>query len=281
MMLNIALMIGWIVLAASFQEWPVLTIGTVAFAVVLVGLTFYMVLTIKEVRVSQQQSNFVDSVTHELKTPIASLRLYLETLQIRNLDDSQRNSFYNVMEGELRRLDQLISHLLEVGRLDELGRETEPEDIDVPELLKKTAETACVRHKIDSENVMVYNMQQCVVHGRRLLLETIFSNLLDNAIKYAGTPPKVVVEAVGRGRDRVIVRIIDNGTGVPAKLRKKIFQIFFRAGNELERKQKGTGLGLYIVKTLVGFLKGRIQVREGPDQIGTIFEVDLPGRTVE
>ena len=132
MMLNIALMIGWIVLAASFQEWPVLTIGTVAFAVVLVGLTFYMVLTIKEVRVSQQQANFVDSVTHELKTPIASLRLYLETLQIRNLDDSQRNSFYDVMEGELRRLDQLISHLLEVGRLDELGRETEPEDIDVP-----------------------------------------------------------------------------------------------------------------------------------------------------
>ncbi len=280
-MLNIALMIGWIVLAASFQEWPVLTIGTVAFAVVLVGLTFYMVLTIKEVRVSQQQANFVDSVTHELKTPIASLRLYLETLQIRELDEDQRNSFYNVMEGELLRLDQLISHLLEVGRLDELGRESEPEDIDVPEFLRQTAETACVRHKVESDEVMEYQLENCVFHGKRLLLETIFSNLLDNAIKYAGTPPKIVVEAFMRGRDRVVVRIIDNGTGIPVNLRKKIFHIFFRVGNELERKQKGTGLGLYIVKTLVGFLKGRIQVREGPQQVGTVFEVDLPGRTVE
>jgi signal transduction histidine kinase len=280
MTLNVALMVGWILLAASIREWNALTIGTVAFALVLVGLTFYMVLTIKEFRVSQQQSNFVDSVTHELKTPIASLRLYLETLQIRNLTDEQRQEFYSVMDVELRRLDDLINHLLEVGRLDALGRTQEPEDVPIDELLRGCARKACAHHKLDEDGTVTYQVEPVLIRGRRLVLEMIFSNLLDNALKYAGSPPQIVVEAKSAAGGRLLVRISDNGRGVPPALRKKIFRIFFRVGNELERTRQGTGLGLYIVRTLVRIMKGSVCVRDRAGG-GSTFEVELPGRVAQ
>lgn len=280
MMLNVALMVGWIVLAAQIKEWNLLTIGTIAFALILVGLTFYMVLTIKEVRVSQMQSNFVDSVTHELKSPIASLRAYLETMQMRPLSDEQRGEFYSVMEAELTRLNRLISHLLEVGRLDAIGQESEPEDIMMEPLLRQCAANACTQYNLNLDEVMHFDVPPVTIHGRPLVLQMIFGNLLDNALKYAGDDPRVEVQVRVKGRGRVITRVMDNGQGVPSNLRKKIFQIFFRAGNELERTKQGTGLGLYIVGTLVHIMKGKITVRDRANQPGTIFEVELPGRAV-
>lgn len=281
MMLNVALMVGWIVLAAQIKEWNILTIGTIAFALILVGLTFYMVLTIKEVRVSRQQANFVDSVTHELKSPIASLRAYLETMQMRSLSDEQRSEFYGIMEAELTRLNRLINHLLEVGRLDAIGQESEPEDIPLGPFLQKCVESACTHYGVDAEKVVHFDMEPAIIHGRPLVLQMIFGNLLDNAIKYAGDDPSVEVQVIMKSRHRVLTRISDNGEGVPSNLRKKIFQIFFRAGDELERKRQGTGLGLYIVKTLVHIMKGKISVRDRGNQPGSSFEVELPGRASE
>ncbi len=280
MMLNVALMVGWIVLAAQIREWNVLTIGTIAFALVLIGLTFYMVLTIKEVRVSQRQANFVDSVTHELKSPIASLRAYLETMQMRPISDEQRADFYNIMEAELTRLNRLINHLLEVGRLDAIGHESEPEDILLEPFLRQCAASACTHHNQKLEDVVRFDIEPAVVHGRPQVLQMIFGNLLDNALKYAGARPEVEVQVVVKSRGRVLTRIMDNGQGVPSNLRKKIFQIFFRAGNELERTRHGTGLGLYIVKTLVRIMKGKVAVRDRGNLPGSSFEVELPGRAV-
>ena len=131
MALNVTLMICWIVLLARQTGWGALIVGVVVFAVILLGLSFYLVLIIKEVRLNQRQANFVDSVTHELKSPIASLKLYLETLEMRSVTDEQRNRFYHVMGEELDRLDHLISQLLEVGRLDAIGEHAEAEDISL------------------------------------------------------------------------------------------------------------------------------------------------------
>ena len=279
MTLNVALMIFWIVDLANRSGWSALIIGVITFAVILAGLSFYLFLMIKEVRLNQRQANFIDSVTHELKSPIASLRLYLETLEMRTLSDEQRTKFYRVMEEELERLDHLITQLLEVGRIDAIGEQSEPEEISLESLLRKCGAAACAHHKKDESETIIYDFQPSMVFARPLVIETVFRNLLDNAIKYAGEPPKVEVRVRIGERGRVITQIMDNGHGVPPELRTRIFGMFFRAGSELTRRQKGTGLGLYIVHTLVKQLHGRISVHGRPGQSGSVFEVDLPGHS--
>lgn len=278
MALTITLMVSWISLLTSLSSWTSLTIGTIVFSLILIGLTIYLLMSIRAYRLHQQQVNFVDSVTHELKSPIASLKLYLETLQMRTLDEEKRVEFYQVMGRELQRLDGLISQLLETGRLDQIGEETEPEEIELIPLLEGCAQTASSHHGFEMEDVFEFHMQPTVLHGRKMILEMIFGNLMDNAVKYSNEKPKVDVFMAMKDRETIRIEVIDNGEGVPRDLQKKIFKIFYRGGDELHRKKKGTGLGLYIVRTLVHFLKGEIRVRNRADQSGSIFQVDLPGR---
>jgi signal transduction histidine kinase len=279
MLLNITLMVCWIILLARDAQWGALTIGVVTFTIILAGLSFWLALTIKEIRLNHRQANFVDSVTHELKSPIAALQLYLETLRMRNLDEARRNEFHATMAEELARLDQLINQLLEVGRLDAIGAHEPAESVSLQALLYRCAETACAHHKQDLEQAVNFEVAPLTLHSRRIVLQLIFSNLIDNAVKYADDPASIHVQAVPCGADRVRVRITDNGSGVPYEERRKIFKIFYRGGSELERRRKGTGLGLYIVHTLVKRLKGRISVTDRPDgKPGCVFEVELPGR---
>ena len=184
------------------------------------------------------------------------------------------------MEHELQRLDHLINQLLEVGRLDAIGMSSDPEDIALDTLLRRCAVSACARHRMEPDDVVTFDLPGITVHARRVVLELIFGNLLDNAIKYAGDPPEVIVQASMHDAEHVSVRIIDNGEGVPSELRRKIFGMFYRSGSELERRQKGTGLGLYISRTLAQILRGSISVHDRPDGPGSVFEVQLPGSHV-
>lgn len=276
--LNITLMVVLIVLLYQENAWPALILGAIALGISLFGITFYSFLTIKEIQLNRRQSNFVDSVTHELKTPIAALRLYLDTLLLRDLDKEDRMEFYQTMDTELARLDQLINQLLEVGRLDAIGSQSDPEHINLNTLLRGCAELACRQHKFTLDEVCNFDVASITMNSRQMLLDMIFRNLLDNAIKYGSDPPKVEIVAMPRGRDRVVVRIRDYGKGIPSEQRQSVFQMFFRGNDELQRTRKGTGLGLYIVKTLVGIMKGRIHVVTPPDGEGCVFEVVLPGR---
>jgi len=274
--MNVVLMVAWIIIFAQFQSWSGLTIGTVIFSLILVGLSFYMVLLIKEFRLNQRQANFIDSVTHELKTPIATLRLYLDTLQMRTLDDEQRRESYAIMNKELLRLDLLITQLLEVGRLDAIGQETVPEGVELLDLLRRGAERAAAHHERVYEETFEFQGEPVSVVARKLVLELLFGNLLDNAVKYGGEPPRVTVTLRSAEKGRVRVEIADNGEGVPPEFRKKIFKLFYRGGSELERRRKGTGLGLYIVRTLVHSLKGTVSVHDRTDAPGCVFQVELP-----
>lgn len=278
MTINITLMAVLIVQLAQQSLWPALTLGSVALGISLFGMSFYSFLTIKEIQLNRRQSNFVDSVTHELKTPIAALRLYLDTLILRDPGPEDRREFYQTMNIELMRLDRLINQLLEVARLDAIGHQSEAESVSVSELLQQCAETACLQHKVQFSEVFQFQVAPVCLTSRRMLLEMIFGNLLDNAVKYGGKPPRVTVQAFPRGTDRVVVRIRDNGAGVAPENRLRIFQMFFRASDELHRTTTGTGLGLYIVRTLVGILKGRIAISEPDTGPGSVFEVTLPGR---
>lgn len=276
--LNITLMVVLIVQLARQHSWLGLIMGSIALGISLFGISFYSFLTIKEIQLNRRQSNFVDSVTHELKTPIAALRLYLDTLLMRDPGPEDRMEFYNTMEVELERLDQLINQLLEVGRLDAIGSQTDPEHVDLAVLLRRCAEAACNHHKQSVDDVFTFELAPLTMYSRRMLMEMVFGNLMDNAVKYGGEPPRVHVSAVPRGRERISVRIRDQGVGIPDAQRKRVFQMFFRGSDELQRTRKGTGLGLYIVRTLIGIMKGRVTVGDGPDGTGSVFEVTLPGR---
>lgn len=273
--LNTALMISWIVLLAYFDWYGTLTLGTLAFALTLLGLLYYLLLTIKAGRLNRRQVNFIDSVTHELKTPIASMRLYLETLVSRPLDDARRREFYQVLEEDLLRLDRLISQLLEVARLDSLATVEQAEEIELGPLLRDCARQAARLQDVDQERTFEFALSPATLVAPPLVLEMIFRNLLENAIKYGGEPPRVRVE-LASGDGKLITRIADNGEGVPPEDRGRIFGLFFRGGDELTRRRPGTGLGLYIVATLVKKLRGKVRVVPRQDAQGSTFEITLP-----
>ena len=276
MLLNLVLMIGWIIVLARQSSWGTLTIGTVAFALVICGLTFYMVLTLKERQVNRSQVNFVDSVTHELKSPIASLRLYLETLKMRELEAPKRNEFYEVMDRELQRLDGLIEQLLQVASLDAIGQDAKVQNVEIDKIIRECAAATATRYRLDFDSTFDLQLIPCKINASPMVLEMILGNLLDNAYKYGDQPAKVEVTMERVKSNRVKIQFKDNGQGVPPEIRKRIFKLFYRAGDELHRRQKGTGIGLYIVHTLVRKLKGKIKVLGRTDQNGTIFQIELP-----
>lgn len=277
---NIVLMVCWIVLLAQTRSFSGLTIGTIGFALILVGLVIYLIVTIKEVKLNQRQANFVSSVTHELKTPIAALKLNLETLQLRELSADTRATFYTRMGQQIERLDALISQLLEVQRLEGIAHQ-DPYPIDWPTMIETCAVFACLKHNVEFDDVVTINVDKSVKQSRvpRAAIEMIFINLVDNAIKYSGPTPKVEIDARMIKTSRIKISFVDNGPGISANERTEIFKRFYRAGNEMERKTQGTGLGLYICQTLVKSLKGHISVNDRADGSGSVFEIDLPFKT--
>jgi signal transduction histidine kinase len=279
--LVVALIVGWVILAVEVENaglfWTLIVLGTSFLGLVLVGVVLYLLISIKGIRLSQRQSNFIDSVSHELKSPIASLKLYLQTLSRRTVTDQQRADFYSFMLDDVQRLDTLINHMLDAARLDQEPVEADIVDVELSAVLASCAEIVCLRYHLPLETIRVH-AGQAIVRARPIDLEILFRNLVDNAIKYGGATPEVEIDAQFADGDCVVVRIVDNGRGIPLKLRRKIFGRFVRLGSELERSQTGTGLGLFIVRTLVKRLRGSITVRERPDQPGTIFEVRLPAR---
>lgn len=276
--LLVLLMIGWVLLAIG--KWTLLAIGTTFLLLVLVGVALYLTIAVQQISLNQRQSNFIDSVTHELKSPIASLKLYLQTLSRRSVTEEQQADFYRFMLEDLDRLDELINHMLEAARVEQTPAEEELVDVDLPTVLDSCAQSVCQQHRVPLETVRL-NVAPSVVRGRPIDVDMLFRNLIDNAVKYSSGPEaEVTVESHVNGRGMVVTRIADNGPGIPAKLRRKIFGRFVRLGNELERQQTGTGLGLFIVRTLIRRMKGVISVRGRGSQSGTVFEVELPGREV-
>lgn len=274
--LIVALLVIWIIAQAAVERWAFLTIGTIFFSLVLIGLVIYFTWTIKEFRLNRRQANFIDSVTHELKSPIASIKLCLQTLDMRNVTPEQQREFFRFMLEDIQRLDSTIDHLLAVARLDHAERPEQFEDVPLDTLLQSCAGEIERRYQLGPQQIRL-DLANCAVRGRPRDLEMVFLNLLDNAVKYGGAEPQVVVQSEPHGDDRIVTRISDNGRGIRFELRRKIFRRFFRGGSELERTTKGTGLGLYIVKSLVVKMKGRISIHGRGPLGGATFEVDLPG----
>lgn len=287
--LLVVVAVGWVVLnvVAAVQNanisgvyWAMLSIGSTLILLLLVGVVLYLILSIKAINLTRRQSNFIDSVTHELKSPIASMKLYLQTLSRHQVNQELQADFYRFMLEDLERLDHLINQMLDAGRLDVEHPKDEDEDVDLADLLRNCAASVCMNYRVPADTVRL-DLAPSVVVGRRIDLDIVFRNLIDNAVKYAGSPPRVEVSLRPSTNGQVTARIADNGRGIPHHLRRKIFGRFVRLGHELEREKPGTGLGLFIALTLVRRHRGRIRVRDPEQGPGSVFEVQLPGRTMQ
>jgi two-component system, OmpR family, phosphate regulon sensor histidine kinase PhoR len=285
--LVVLLLVGWVVFAVfglvtDPERWgwyvAFLAVGATLLALVLVGVVTYLTLTIKAISLSQRQSNFIDAVTHELKSPIASLKLYLQTLNRRQVTAAEQEDFFRFMLDDVERLDSLINHLLDAARIDKDRTPAPPEDVDLAAVLRGVADQVAIRYRVAPQTIKL-DLVPCIVPASPVDLELIFRNLIDNAVKYASDDdPQVEVVMRPLPRDRVQIRVCDNGKGIPLQYRSKLFARFIRVGSELERDKPGTGLGLYIVRTLVTRLRGKVRIRDREKGSGTEFEVQLIGR---
>jgi two-component system, OmpR family, phosphate regulon sensor histidine kinase PhoR len=282
----LVLTVGWVLLNVtgalqsdrySALYWVLLTAGSVVSGLLLTGTVLYLVLSIKAINLTRRQSNFIDSVTHELKSPLASMKLYLQTLSRHQVDARQQTEFHRFMLEDLERLDRLINQMLDAGRLDAEPPADALEEVELATLLQRSAEGVCTIYRVPKECVHL-DLEPCTIRAWPMDMEIIFRNLIDNAVKYAGQPPKVEVRLRPGDDSTVVVQVSDNGRGIPYNLRRKIFGRFVRLGLELEREKPGTGLGLHIVRTLVRRQKGQIRVRDAKQSTGTMFEVILRGK---
>lgn len=291
------LTVGWVLLNVFGMIWDpknrtlyitLLSVGATLLVVLIVSTAFYLTISVKAINLNRRQSNFIDSVTHELKSPIASLKLYLQTLNRHPVPPSEQAEFFRTMLDDVERLDQLTTHILDAARLEQGEIQIEREEIDIPKVLKECVDSVRGRFRIDRDAITL-EAESCYVVDQRADVMMVFRNLIDNAVKYAGTPPLVEVtggfqpdirqdDQVNFLKGKVIVHISDNGNGIPASARNKVFGRFVRLGSELEREKPGTGLGLYIVRTLVSRLRGRVRIVDSEPGKGTLFEVQLPAR---
>jgi two-component system, OmpR family, phosphate regulon sensor histidine kinase PhoR len=283
----VALGVGWVLVSiaaalgsenAAFY-WAVLGVGVALLVLVLVGVIIYLALTLKAIALTQRQSNFIDSVTHELKSPLASLKLYLQTLTRRSVPPQQQADFHRFMLQDVERLDTLIDHLLDAAKT--LPRRSRRGDAATPlgPVLRQACATAVQRHAIDAGRVRLElpagEAEGPNVGGREADLEIIFRNLVDNAVKYSLPEPEVDVVVTRLPKGRVLVSVADNGPGIPPAERQNVFGRFVRLGSELERSASGTGLGLFLVGAIVKQLRGRVTAK-GRAPRGTVMEVELP-----
>lgn len=263
-------------LGSGMVFWAILATGAVLLVGVLAGVIAYLTLTVKAFNLNRRQSNFIDAVTHELKSPIASLKLYLQTMARRSVDEQQQQDFHRFMLEDVERLDSLINHLLDAARIERGIEPASEEPLRLDHLLSQCASATCARYRLPPETVQI-DSPEVTVRSQLIQLEILFRNLIDNGVKYGGSPPHVQVRVRTVDDDFVAVSIIDNGAGIPPNLRRKVFGRFIRLGNELERSTPGTGLGLYLVRNVVKAMGGSIRVADRDDGSGTAFEVTLGG----
>lgn len=254
----------------------ILAIGAVLLLAVLAGVIAYLTLTVKAFNLNRRQSNFIDAVTHELKSPIASLKLYLQTMSRRSVDEQQQKDFHRFMLEDVERLDSLINHLLDAAQVESEAGPVDQESVRLDQLLNQCGAATCLRYRLPNDTVIVES-PEVTVRSQLIQLEILFRNLIDNAVKYGGSPPVVKVKVLQDEEDKVTISIIDNGPGIPSNQRRKVFGRFIRLGNELERSTPGTGLGLYLVRNVVKAVGGSVRVLDRKEGTGTEFEVSLRG----
>lgn len=254
------------------RVWMVWGEGLVFAMILFIGFIFTYKAYLKEVLLARQQKNFLLSVTHELKTPVASLKLLIETLQSRELNDEQKKLFLQNALSDTDRLHVLIENMLQSAKMDAGTFPVYKKEFNVSEFVKNTCEK--IKSGIGKNHLWKFDIENNILaQADDQAMHSILVNLLDNAIKYSAASTEILV-SLKKENGNFILRVADAGQGIPKEKRKIIFQKFFRIQNEETRSAKGTGLGLYIVSQLVKAHSGKIEVLDNKPA-GSVFEIAI------
>lgn len=272
--LAVALNIGWVLL--NLREVALLVFGVIFFVLIITGLILNTIFLVREIRRNEQHDAFLNAVTHELKTPIASIKLYLETLKSRELDEAKRREFYDVMLADSERLLGTVEQVLQASRAREKARGMNLTEVELGSLLDETIQTVRDQQHLGETAIRFTGPTESVkVLGDRAELQTAIGNLLDNAVKYSGDEPKIYVRLKTSGGN-ADVYIRDNGIGLARGELKRIFKRFYRVPGKSSAGVKGTGLGLPIVRSIVEKHGGWVRAQSKGEGKGTTFVVQLP-----
>jgi signal transduction histidine kinase len=274
--LAMALNVGWILL--NWRQVALLVLGLVFFVLIIVGLVLNTTFLIREVRRNEQHDAFINAVTHELKTPITSIRLYLETLKAREINKEQREEFYNIMLADSDRLLHTVEQVLRAGRTSHKTR-FNASIIDLGQMVKECVDLTRVQYNLGSDALSyteALDDSRALVSGEPDELRAVVSNLLDNAVKYSDREINISIEVATLDARRVAVRVRDTGIGIQGAQLKRIFKRFYRAPGGLMSRIKGTGLGLFIVRSIVEKHGGRVFAESAGLGQGSMFTILLP-----
>ena len=286
--LSLAMLVGWILVLVRNVEltqqvrantW-LMAAGSLSFVVIGTVIVMFSVFLARGVVETQRQDRFIDSVTHELKSPLASLKLCVETLGRPGLAERQRVELQRMMLDDIDRLSIFIDDVLEASRVGYGPGVHACDHVDLAAVAERAARRVRERHS-PPEGALVVE----VPAGLRLFtevtsLEIVLRNLLDNALKYSNDPPHVRLVARPVGGDRVLIEVRDQGIGIPRQHLKRVFDRFYRAPLESVHRRRGTGLGLYVAASLVRTLGGRLQAESPGPGKGTIMSFSIPRQLV-
>ena len=270
----VLLYIGWFI--PSWHRGIVLFLGSLAALLIIVGVVLNTIFLVREIRRNEQHDAFINAVTHELKTPVASIRLYLETLLTRPVEDAKRQEFYRTMVEDSDRLLATIEQVLRTGRIGSTGhRRLHLAHIELNGVVEECLARTRTLHRLKDEAIEYRPGPAVTILGDAEEVRAAVSNLIDNAVKYSGAAVQVVVETEAVDKF-VSVRVRDQGPGIPKMELKQIFKRFYRVPGPLAMRVKGTGLGLFIVRSVAKRHGGRAWAEsEGPGR-GSTFTLQLP-----
>jgi signal transduction histidine kinase len=274
--LTIYLNIVWLV--NNWRNVVPLVLGIIFFGLIIAGLVLYTIFLVREIRRNEQQDSFLNAVTHELKTPITSLRLYLQTLERRTLSENQRRDFYRLMLDDTDRLLRTVEQVLRAGEIRQRRSRDHWKDVNFTAIIEESLELARLRHGLTTEALQFGDTPpgQVTLLGNPEELRTAVANLIENAVKYSGEHPAIVVDVSTPNIDTVILRVRDNGVGIPRNELKRIFKRFYRVQSRAAGQVKGTGLGLFIVRSIARRHGGDAFAESEGEGRGSTFTLRLP-----
>ena len=275
--LAVALNIGWIILNDRAVAFAVL--GVILFSLLIAGVVLNTVFLVREIRRNERQDSFLNAVSHELKTPIASIRLYLETLQRRPIEEEQRQQFYKIMLSDSDRLLATVEQVLKAGQLGQRQRQLNRTLIDLESMLDDCISVTLQRHHLAADSIVLEPVPGAVrlqVLGIPEDLRTAIVNVLDNAVKYSPDGVHIRCSLAITRYTSVTLRITDTGMGLPSNEYKRIFRRFYRVPGRSMVKIKGTGLGLFLVRNIARQHGGDVTASSPGAGIGTTITFTLP-----